>query len=307
MPDRDIGISENALTIDAIDIRKDPWAMHGIGIRRSSLAVKFFIYLFLITGALTMAVPYLWMFVTSIKPLEEIQAYPPRFTVDNPTLEPYKDLFKLVPMLRYLFNSVLVAGCISVFNVFATSLAGYAFAKHKFWGRDKLFFIFIASLMIPWQINIIPAFIIVKNLGWLNTYKGLIIPSMAWCAFGIFLNRQFIYSIPDDLIDAARIDGCGEFMIYRHVILPLIKPVLATLAIFTFLQQWNNFVWPLVIIHTSSMRTIPLGLAVLAGQFGANFAMVMAGAVVATMPMLVVYLMFQKYIIKGVAMKGLKG
>lgn len=278
-----------------------------IGVRKDSLTIRAFVYLFLIAGALTMAIPYVWMFVTSIKPLEEIQSFPPSFIVKHPTIEPYTDLFKMIPMGRYLLNSLFVAGAITLFNVFATSLAGYAFAKHKFWGRDKIFLIFIGSLMIPWQVNIIPGFVIVKHLGWLNTYTGLIIPSMACCAFGIFLNRQFIYSIPDDLIDAARIDGCSEFTIYRLIILPLIKPVLATLSIFSFLQQWNNFVWPLVVIHTSDMRTIPLALAVLTGQFGANFAMVMAGAVVATLPMLVVYLLFQKYIIKGITMTGLKG
>jgi len=281
--------------------------MAEVGIRKESFTIKTFIYIFLIAGALTMVLPYAWMLVTSIKPLSEIQSYPPSFIVKNPTLEPYRDLFRMIPMARYIFNSLFVAGSITLFNVFATSLAGYAFAKHKFWGRDTLFFLFLGSLMIPWQVNIIPGFVIVKKLGWLNTYRGLIIPAMAWCAFGIFLNRQFIYSIPDDLIDAARIDGCSEFTIYRKVIFPLIMPVVATLAIFTFLQQWNNFVWPLVIIHTRSMRTIPLALAVLTGQFGANFGMVMAGAVVATLPMLVVYLMFQKYIIKGIAMTWMKG
>ncbi|MBD3379584.1 MAG: ABC transporter permease subunit [Candidatus Omnitrophica bacterium] len=276
------------------------------GIGKESLVIKTFIYVFLIAGAVTMALPYVWMLVTSFKPLEEIHAFPPTFMIKNPTLQPYKDLFSMMPMMRYMFNSLFVAGAVTLFNVFATSLAGYAFAKHKFWGRDIIFFLFIGSLMIPWQVNIIPGFVIVKKLGWLNSYKGLIIPSMAWCAFGIFLNRQFIYSIPDDLIDAARIDGCSEFMIYRKVILPLIRPVLSTMAIFTFLQQWNNFVWPLVVIHTSRMRTIPLALAVLTGQFGSKFAMVMAGAVVATLPILIVYLVFQKYIIKGVAMTGLK-
>lgn len=280
---------------------------HDISITNDSFTVKTFIYMFLIGGAITIAVPYAWMFVTSIKPLSEIQSYPPSFIVKSPTLKHYKDLFHIVPMMRYLFNSLFVAGMVTLFNVFATSLAGYAFAKHKFWGRDKLFLILLGSLMIPWQVNIIPGFVIVKKLGWLNTYSGLIIPSMAWCAFGIFLNRQFIYSISNDLIDTARLDGCSEFTIYRKVILPLIKPVLATLAIFTFLQQWNNFVWPLVIIHTSSMRTVPLALAVLTGQFGANFAVVMAGAVITTLPMLVVYLMFQKYIIKGISLRGLKG
>lgn len=280
--------------------------VYDLKIGKDDFVIRSIIYIFLIFGAVTMAIPYVWMFVTSIKPLSEIQTYPPSFIVKNPTLEPYKDLFTMAPMARYLFNSFFVAGCVTIFNVFATSLAGYAFAKHRFWGRDKIFFVFLASLMIPWQVNVIPGFVIVKNLGWLNSYRGLIIPTMAWCAFGIFLNRQFIYSIPNDLIDAARIDGCGEFRIYLHVILPLIKPVLATLAIFTFLQQWNNFVWPLVITHTSAMRTVPLGLAVLTGQFGANYAMVMAGAVVATLPMLVVYLAFQKYIIKGIAMTGLE-
>jgi len=254
-----------------------------------------------------MALPYVWMFVTSIKPLNEIQAYPPSFMVKDPTLEPYKDLFRMIPMGRYILNSLFVAGAITVFNVFATSLAGYAFAKHNFWGRDKLFFLLIGALMIPWQVNVIPGFIIVKNLGWLNSYRGLIIPPMAWCAFGIFLSRQYIYSIPNDLIDAAKIDGCSEFTIYFRVVFPLIKPVIATIAIFTFLQQWNNFVWPLVIIHTSEMRTLPLALAVLTGQFGANYGMVMAGAVVATLPILLVYVVFQKYIIRGIAMMGIKG
>jgi multiple sugar transport system permease protein len=278
-----------------------------LGGHKEGAGVKALIYAFLIAGAITMALPYVWMLVTSIKPLEEIQTYPPSFLVKNPTLEPYKDLFRLLPMGRYIFNSLFVAGTITIFNVFATSLAGYAFAKHSFWGRDKLFFLLIGSLMIPWQVNVIPGFVIVKNLGWLNTYRGLIIPSMAWCAFGIFLNRQYIYSIPNDLIDAAKIDGCSEFTIYFRVVFPLIKPVVATLGIFTFLQQWNNFVWPLVIVHVSHMRTVPLALAVLTGQFGANIAMVMAGAVVSTFPMLVVFLVFQKYIVKGVALTTLKG
>jgi multiple sugar transport system permease protein len=145
-----------------------------------------------------------------------------------------------------------------------------------------------------------------RKFGWLNSYNALIVPAMAG-VFGVFLCRQFIMSIPDDLIDTAKIDGCGEFTIYRLVILPLIKPVLATLAIFTFLQQWNNFIWPLIVINSSQMRTLPLALSVLNGQFGTRFAMVMAGAVVATTPMLVVFLFFQRYFMKGIALVGLKG
>jgi len=274
--------------------------------RKPSLTIVL-VYAFLALAVFTMLAPYYWMVITSIKPQEEIQTYPPKFYVESPTAKPYQDLFRLVPMWRHLFNSLFVCSSVVLFKVFACSLAGYAFAKHKFWGRDIIFMLFLASLMIPWQVNIIPGFILIKKLGWINTYKGLIVPTLGWGAFGIFLNRQFIYSIPDDLIDAARIDGCGEFRIYVSVILPLIKPVLATLAIFTFIQQWGNLVWPLIITTSREMKTIPVALATLSSQTSSNFGMLMAAAVVATAPMLVVFLLFQKYIIKGVALTGLKG
>ncbi len=271
-----------------------------------NVAIKSVIYAFLLLGAISIAIPYVWMLVTSIKPVEEIQSYPPSFIVKHPTILPYKDLFGLIPMFRYILNSVWVASAVTVANLFFCSLAGYAFAKHRFWGRNKIFFALLGSLMIPWQVNLIPAFILMIKFGWLNSYKSLIIPAMAG-VFGVFLCRQFIMSIPDDLIDAAKIDGCNEFTIYKLVILPLIKPVLATLAIFTFLQQWNNFIWPLIVINSSSMRTLPLALSVLNSQFGTRFAMVMAGAVVATTPMLIIFLLVQKYFVKGITMTGLKG
>ncbi len=266
------------------------------------------VYTFLTLGALTMVIPYVWMIVTSIKPIEEIQAYPPSFYVHNPTLEPYRELFYLLPMGRYIFNSLFVSCLVTLCNVFFCSLAGYAFAKHKFYGRDKLFLLLLSAIMIPYQVNLIPGFIIVKNLGWLNSFKALIIPNMAM-AFGVFLCRQYIMSIPNDLLDAAKIDGCGEFAIYRLIIFPLIKPALATLAIFTFLSQWNSFVWPLIVINTSSMRTVPLALSVLSSQFGfgANVAMVMAGATVVTFPVLIVFIGSQKYFIRGITSIGLKG
>jgi len=274
--------------------------------RSQNAAIKSVIYAFLFFGAISIAAPYIWMFVTSIKPVEEIQSYPPSFFVKNPTLLPYQDLFRLIPIMRYVWNSIYVAATVTIANVFFCSLAGYAFAKHRFWGRDKIFFVLLGSLMIPWQVNMISGFILMRKFGWINSYSALIIPVMAG-VFGVFLCRQFIMSIPDDLVDAAKIDGCGEFTIYRLVILPLIKPVLATLAIFTFLQQWNSFIWPLIVINSSEMRTLPLALSVLNGQFGTRFAMVMAGAVVATTPMLIVFLLFQRYFMKGITMTGLKG
>lgn len=275
-------------------------------IRTKRNLTSFIIYTLLTVAALCMAIPYIWMIVTSIKPIEEIQTYPPSFYVHHPTLKPYQELFYLLPMGRYIFNSLFVAVAVTICNVFFCSLAGYAFAKHSFFGRDKLFLLLLSAIMIPYQVNLIPGFIIVKNLGWLNSFYALIVPNLA-LAFGVFLCRQFIMSIPNDLIDAAKIDGCSEFTIYRLIIFPLIKPALATLAIFTFLSQWSNFMWPLIVIHTSQMRTVPLILAVLNSTFGSNFSMVMAGAVVATLPMLIVFLSLQKYIIQGITMTGLKG
>lgn len=262
-------------------------------------------YAILLLGAFFMIAPFYWMILTSVKPRAEILTYPPSFIVHDPTLKSFIDLFRLIPMKRYIFNSLAVAGAVTLSNLIFCSMAGYAFAKHKFWGKEKIFVVLLGSMMIPWQVNIIPGFIIIKKLGWLSTYQGLIIPAMAG-AFGIFLMRQFIREIPDDLIDSARIDGCNEFYIYWRIILPLCKPALATLSIFIFMQQWNNFVWPLIIVHNSQMRTVPLALSVLNGQFGGSFGLLMAGAVVSILPMMVAYVFFQKYFIKGLALEGIK-
>ncbi len=256
-------------------------------------------------GALVMIIPYYWMVISSLKPPEELFAFPPRFYVERPTFKPYIELFTLLPMARSLFNSIFVASVVTLSNMLLGSMAGYAFAKLRFPGRDVIFFALISAMMIPWQIFLIPGFVIVKHLGWLNTFWALIVPNLAM-PFGIFLCRQYIVSIPDGLIEAARIDGYSEFGIYRQVILPLITPALATLAIFTFLSQWNSFVWPLVVTQSSSMRTVPLIIAVLNGQFGANFAMVMAGALVVTLPMLIVFLIFQRQFIKGVFLTSIR-
>lgn len=256
-------------------------------------------------GAVLMILPYYWMIISSLKPPEELYTYPPRFYVLHPTLKPYQELFTLLPMARALFNSLFVAGAVTLSNMLFCSMAGYAFAKLKFPGRDAIFLGLISAMMIPWQVFLIPGFVIIKQLGWLNSYLALVIPNLAM-PFGIFLCRQYIISIPDGLLEAARIDGYNELQIYWKVILPLIKPALATLAIFTFLSQWNSFVWPLIVIQNNEMRTVPLIIAVLNGQFGANFAMVMAGALVVTMPMLIVFLIFQREFIKGVFLTSIR-
>ncbi len=259
----------------------------------------------LLLGAAAMVLPYYWMVLSSIKPPEELYTYPPTFSVQHPTLKPYTQLFTLLPMARSLFNSLLVASTVTVSNMLFCSLAGYAFAKLRFPGRDAIFLALISAMMIPWQVFLIPGFVIVKSLGWLNTFWALIIPNLAM-PFGIFLCRQYTMSIPDGLIEAARIDGYSELGIYWRVILPLLTPALATLAIFTFLSQWNSFVWPLIVTQSSQMRTVPLIIAVLNGQFGANFAMVMAGALVVTLPVLVVFLMFQQQFIRGVFLTSIR-
>ena len=259
----------------------------------------------LTVGALAMILPYYWMVISSLKPPEELYAYPPRFTVLHPTFKAYIDLFTILPIARTLFNSLFVATTVTLSNMILCSLAGYAFAKLRFPGRDGIFLALISAMMIPWQVFLIPGFVIVKALGWLNTFWALIVPNLAM-PFGIFLCRQYATSIPDGLIEAARIDGYSEWGIYSRIILPLLTPTLATLAIFTFLSQWNSFVWPLIVVQSSDMRTVPLIIGVLNGQFGSNFAMVMAGALVITLPMLVVFLIFQRQFIKGVFLTSIR-
>ena len=263
------------------------------------------VLLVLVAGAIAMLIPYYWMVITSIKPPEELYTYPPRFTVQHPTWRAYRELFTLLPMARSLFNSFFVAAMVTVSNMLFCSLAGYAFAKLRFPGRDAIFLMLISAMMIPWQVFLIPGFIIVKTMGWLNTFWALIIPNLAM-PFGIFLCRQYAMSIPDALLEAARIDGYNEFGIYRCVVLPLLTPALATLAIFTFLSQWNSFVWPLIVTQSSAMRTVPLVIGVLNGQFGSNFAMMMAGALIVTLPMLLVFLVFQRQFIRGVFLTSIR-
>lgn len=255
--------------------------------------------------ALAMIIPYYWMVITSLKPPAELYTYPPRFIIQRPTAQAYVELFTLLPMARSLANSFFVAATVTVSNMLFGSLAGYAFAKLRFPGRDLIFLSLISAMMIPWQVFLIPGFVIVKTLGWLNTFWALIIPNLAM-PFGIFLCRQYIMSIPDSLLEAARIDGYSEFGIYWRVVLPLLHPALATLAIFTFLSQWNSFVWPLIVIQSSAMRTVPLIIGVLNGQFGSNFAMLMAGALIVTLPMLLVFLVFQRQFIRGVFLTSIR-
>jgi multiple sugar transport system permease protein len=266
---------------------------------------KLVVYLALVLGLMVAVTPFLWMISTSFKSGGGIFAYPPQWIPQDPTLEWYRQLFRDVDFLLHFKNSLVVSVATTLFNLFFCSLAGYAFAKLRFVGRDKLFTLLMATLMIPGQITMIPVFLFLKRLGLLNTYWGLILPASVGI-FGIFLIRQFMMTIPDDLIEASKIDGCSEFRIYWNVILPLCKPVLATLGIFTFMGSWNDFLWPLIVMVGEDRYTLPVALANLNGQHATKFGLLMAGAVVVVVPVVMLFVVAQKYVIRGIATTGLK-
>ena len=263
------------------------------------------VYLALILGVAVAVTPFIWMISTSLKSSGGIFTYPPQWIPSERTEEWYRQLFREVKFFLHFKNSLIVAGTTTVFNLFFCSLAGYAFAKLRFAGRRRIFTLLMATLMIPGQITMIPVFLLFKQLGLLNTYWGLILPSSVGI-FGIFLIRQFMLTIPDDLIEASRIDGCSEFRIYWSVVLPLCKPVLATLGIFTFMGSWNDFLWPLIVMVGEDRYTLPVALANLNGQYATKFGLLMAGAVVVVIPVILIFILAQKYVIRGIATTGLK-
>ena len=270
-----------------------------------TLIRRIFVHLLLFLGIAITLAPFVWMISTSFKSSESVFSYPPQWIPKNPTLEQYRALFREVNFLQFFKNSVIVALAITLFSLFLNALGGFAFAKYRFPGREKIFALLLATLMVPGQITMIPVFLMLKSVGLINSYWGLIIPAGA-SAFGIFLMRQFITTIPNDLIESARIDGCSEFRIFWSIILPLCKPVLAALGIFTFMGSWNAFLWPLIVMIKENMYTLPVALANLSGQYATKFGLLMAGAVVVVAPVLIVFILAQRYVIRGVAVTGLK-
>lgn len=256
--------------------------------------------------AAAMILPFLWMVSTSFKTPAEIFDLPPKWIPETPTINNYRELFGSIKFGRPFMNTIIVASSITLLSLLISSMAGYAFAKFRFKGRDRLFFLILATLMVPGQMTMIPVFLMLRQLGLLNTYTGLILPGVA-SAFNIFFMRQFIMTIPDELIEAAKMDGAKEGFIYFWIILPLAKPALTTIAIFTFTGSWNSFLWPLIIAQDERMYTLPVAISVLAGQYGENLGVQMAGSCVVITPILVFFLFMQRYFIKGIALTGLKG
>lgn len=261
--------------------------------------------LLLLTG-LSMLVPFLWMLSTSLKADALILAFPPQIWPTDPTLASYTRLTELFPISRLFMNSIVVALIATAGQLLTSSLAAYAFARITFRGRNVLFLLYLATLMIPFQVTITPLFILMRLLGWINSYQGLILPGV-FSAFGVFLLRQAMLSLPIELEEAALIDGASPWTLYGRIIMPLTRPALATLAIFAFMGSWNSFLWPLFILRDEALMTLPVGLATLHGRWLTQWNLVMAGAVITVGPMLIVYLLAQRYFEQGVVLSGLKG
>ena len=260
----------------------------------------------LVLGAIVTLIPLAWMISASLMPTGEASTYPPRLLPSTATLEQYRELFVRLHIGRAFANSTLIAIAVTAISLFFNSMAGYAFAKLRFGGRDRLFGFLLAALVIPTQIGRLPLFLMLKSVGLVNTYWGVILPTTA-SIFGIFLMRQFMLSIPDDLLDAARIDGASELRIYWSVVLPLARPILVTLALFTFMATWNDFMWPLIILTDESKYTLPVGIAVLSGEHAQDIELMMASSVLTVLPVLLLFVFLQRYYISGLMVGSVKG
>jgi len=256
-------------------------------------------------AVLTLA-PLLWMVSASFMPSGAANTMPPPLLPQHPTFEHYVALFTRANLLRCFLNSLLIAGGTTLVSLFLNSLAGYAFAKLRFGGRDRVFQMLVAGLVVPSQVGMLPLFLMVKGLGLVNTPWGVMIAGLA-SIYGIFLIRQFALGIPDELLDAARVDGASEFTIFRRIVLPLLGPILVTLAAFSFLGTWNDFMWPLIVLSDDTRFTLPVALASLVGEHVQDTELMMAGAVVTVIPVLILFLALQRSYIRGVMMGSLKG
>jgi len=282
-------------------------------------AGKMIIYVVLTVGAIIFTAPWAWMVSASFQPLGEMFNWPPTWIPETFTLNNYRNFLEAQGLWRWIFNSSIIAVSVLIVQLVVNSLAAYTFAKRNFPGRDLLFLAMLGTLMIPGQIYLIPNYIILQHIpffngndflgmgghGWLDSYWGLIVP-YSFSVWSVFFMRQYMKSIPNELLDAARIDGASEFRIYTQIILPLCVPVLAAQAIFTFTFVWNDFFWPLIVISDPKLRTMQLGLALFVVKNRTAWDVVMAGSVLSTLPILLVFLAFQRYFIRGIVLTGMK-
>ena len=267
--------------------------------------VRALVYTVLSLGTVAMVFPFVWMALSAFKQPSEIIAYPPVWFPADPSLHLLHRIWTEINFKRYFANSLYVATTATMAILFTSAFVGYVLAKFQFAGRDLLFLMILSTMMIPWPVLLIPQYLIVLKLRITNTYWALITPAL-FSSFGIFMMRQYMHSIPNELIDAARIDGASEPTIFFRVVMPLTVPVLAALGIFHFMWHWDSFVWPLVVINSQDMYTLPIGLATFTSQYWTDYAAVNAGALVSVIPVLVVFLLLQRYFIEGIALTGMK-
>lgn len=275
--------------------------------------------------ALGMIIPYFWMVLGAFKPVPELNRLPPRLYIENPTLNNFYDPLGDTPpdhiaglfqrytntpggFLRFYANSVFLSSVITAVSLVIASLAAFVLSKHRFPGRNFLFILFVASMMIPWQVTIITNFIQVKNFGWLDTYWAMIIPAIPK-AFALFFLRQYMLSLPDELLDAARVDGAGEMRVWWQIVMPLIGPALVAMGIFVFLGEWNNLVWPLIVLQTEANQTLPVILSTMAdiSRGPSYMGVAMAAALLVSLPTLTLFIAFQRQFVQGIALTGMKG
>lgn len=270
------------------------------------LIEKAMFYLLFSLVTMTIVFPFIWMLLTSFKPENKVVTFPPQLFSDTYTVINYIDVMLRVPFGMFFVNTVIFATATTLISLFLDSLSAYALARFKFPGRDALFLLILATMMVPFQVTMIPLFLTIFNLGMINTFVGLILPR-ATNAFGIFMLRQFFMTIPAELEDAARIEGCGAFRIYWQIILPLSKPALATLAVLHFTYNWNDLMWPMIVTTSTEMRTLPSGLALFMGTHVVEYALLMAGATIALLPLAIIFILAQRHFMEGLSFSGVKG
>lgn len=278
--------------------------------RQKEALKKIIAYNFLILGSLTMIAPFLWMLTTSLKDPGSVFSFSDHWWQDwIPTQflwQNYVKVFQFVPFLKFYFNSIFVAVLVTLGTVITSSCAAYSFARLHFPGRDKIFFGYLATMMIPGAVTMIPVFILLRYLGWIDTYEALIIPGI-FNVSNTFMLRQFFLTLPRDLEDAAKIDGCNYFLIFWKIILPLSKPALATVTTFTFMGSWMNLMWPLIVINTHDKYTLPVGLAYFQSVHNTNWTLLMAASVMMILPILLMFIFNQRFFVEGIKLTGLKG
>jgi multiple sugar transport system permease protein len=275
-------------------------------LRPRAVLGRIVVWLLLVGGAIIVLLPFFYMLASSLETNVQIGALTPQFIPQPFQWGNYQQVWQQLPVGRFFINSLIVAGGITVGQVITASMAAYAFARLRFRGRGMLFTVYLATLIIPFQVTLIPNYILIHYLGWHNTYQGMIAPFIS-SVFSTFLLRQFFLTLPADLEEAALLDGAGHFTIYARIVMPLARPALAALVIFAFLGSWNNFLWPLVVVDTESLKTLPLGIVEFQSEYTVQWNLLMAGASLSLIPVLIVYLIAQRWIVEGIALTGQGG